>query len=402
MTLDVVSWAAGTVFAVAFVLLAFGRIPGRAVQRGTVAVVAGALTLAILAPAGRLPWQAWRLVDWQVIGLLAGLMVLGSLAETAGLFAGLRRRLGRQAPWLALWLSLVVVALTSATILNDAAVVVLVPFLMPMLRRLGLPLVPCVALLAASANLGSLLTPFGNPQDAVLARHAHLGLADFLRVQGPLVALGLAVLVVPCRRLGRGVVTATDEPVHPLAARHRLWAAAGITAFVAGAVLVPEAMGTVAVACATGTLAVLCIWLPRDALAAARRGFDWNVILLFLGMYVLTAGLGAWFPSDRLAVASLTGPVRASVATVALSNAIGNVPAILTLRSLDPAWTVTHAAFLATTSTLGGALLLTGSAASLLAADVAKRLGTEVRFASFARHAAWLLPILLLGIWWTW
>ena len=85
-----------------------------------------------------------------------------------------------------------------------------------------------------------------------------------------------------------------------------------------------------------------------------------------------------------------------------LSNLVGNVPAILVLLRLDPSWTVQHAAFLVTTSTLGGALLLTGSAASLIAADQARRQGVEVRFLAFLRHGLWAMPILLLGAWLRW
>jgi Na+/H+ antiporter NhaD/arsenite permease-like protein len=61
-----------------------------------------------------------------------------------------------------------------------------------------------------------------------------------------------------------------------------------------------------------------------------------------------------------------------------------------------------HAQFLVTTSTLGGTLLLTGSAASLLAADQGKKHGVEVRFRDYLVHAVWALPVLVAGAWLTW
>jgi Na+/H+ antiporter NhaD/arsenite permease-like protein len=123
---------------------------------------------------------------------------------------------------------------------------------------------------------------------------------------------------------------------------------------------------------------------------------------LFVGLYLLTGGLPRWAPSPDLA-ASLDDPWSASIAVTVLSNTIGNVPAILTLLRLDPAWTVNHAPFLVATSTLGGALLLTGSAASLLAADQARRHGVEVRFLPFLRYAVpWTLPLLALSAWMLW
>lgn len=188
--------AAAAVFAVTFLLLAFGRFAHWRLPRGGIALAGGILTAALLR-------VSWRVIDAQVLLLLAGLMALAGLAEAAGLFAGLRRRLGARRPGMALWLAIAVMAVSSTLLLNDAAVVVLVPLLLPVLLARGLPAVPAVTLLAVAANLGSLLTPYGNPQDAVLARAAGLGVADFLAQQGPLVLAGLALLAVPSWLLGR-------------------------------------------------------------------------------------------------------------------------------------------------------------------------------------------------------
>jgi len=398
---------AAVVFACTFLLLALGRIGRLPVPRGYTALAGGILTYLLLAPGGGMEWQAWRLIDWQVIALLAGLMVLAGLAEEAGLFAGIRRRLQHLAPGLALWLSLLLVAATSAVLLNDAAVVVLVPFLLPTIRALGIPAVPAVVLMAVAANAGSLLTPFGNPQNAALAAHANLGVADFLQAQGPIVALAVAVLGLAAWRLGRKAAPTPDASPPPHAvARGRPWLAVCITVFLAGAAIGPSfhlGLGTIALLAAALAYIGLRPILGRASDAAVWRSLDWNVLLLFLGLYLLTAGLAAWFPAQRFPLASLDGPVAATVATTILSNTVGNVPAILVFIGLDPAWTASHAAFLVTVSTLGGALLLTGSAASLLAADQARKLGVEVRFWPFLIEAVpWTLPLVVLGAWWNW
>ncbi|MCA1818639.1 MAG: hypothetical protein LC620_01070, partial [Halobacteriales archaeon] len=119
--------------------------------------------------------------------------------------------------------------------------------------------------------------------------------------------------------------------------------------------------------------------------------------------YLLTAGLAAWFPSHNLPLARLDTAWKAATATTLLSNTVGNVPAMLAFIGLDPAWAAAHASFLVTVSTLGGALFLTGSAASLLAADQARRQGVEVRFWPFLKEAVpWTLPLLGVGAWLTW
>lgn len=390
--------AAAAVFGLTFLGLAFGKVGRRIVPRGLIALAGGLATALLL---GLSP----AVIDLQVILLLAGLMVLAALAETAGLFAGFRHWLLHRPPAFALWVCILTMALTSAALLNDAAVVVLVPFLVPLLRNLGLALVPSVTLLAVAANLGSLLTPFGNPQNAVLAAHAGLGVTDFLARQGLLVVVGLLVLGLACWGLARKPVPQRDLPFAAAHPRGRIWLVFCIVAFLVGATLTARlglGQGTVAAVAASFAFAGLRIVTGREADRAAWRGLDWNVIALFVGLYFLTGGLSQWFPTGVVHASSL-GRTSATIVTTLLSLTVGNVPAILTLVHLEPEWTRLHAAFLVTVSTLGGALLLTGSAASLLAADAARKHGIEVRFGEFLRWAVpTVLPVLVLGAWLNW
>lgn len=387
--------AAAAVFAVTFLFLALGRLGKVPVPRGASALAGGLLTALLLG-------VGWRAVDLQVILLIVGLMGLASLADEAGALAGLRRSLGTLGPRVALWLSLVATALASAVILNDAAIVVLVPFFLPLFARLGVPPAPAVVHLAVAANVGSLLTPFGNPQNAVLASTAGLTVADFLLAQGLPVAVGLVLLGAAAWTTKVG--EALGEPVPPVAPRGQPWIIACLVLFLVLATWRPGSLGlgSLAVACAGLAWLGLRPTLQRSAGRAVARSLDWNVIALFVGLYLLTGGLQQWAPAPDL-TATLDGPLRATALVTILSNTIGNVPAILTLLRLDPVWTTQHAMFLVATSTLGGALLLTGSAASLLAADQARKHGVEVRFLPFLRHAVpWTLPVLALAAWLTW
>lgn len=383
------SAATGAVFAATFVLLALGRFGRFPLPRGPVALVGGLLTWLLTK-------VSLAVIDLQVILLLVGLLSLAALAEEAGLLAGLRRRLDSLGPRTALFACLAVTAVMSAILLNDAAIVILVPFLLPELRRLGLPLERSVVLLAVAANLGSLLTPFGNPQNAVLAAAANLSVIDFILDQAAVVAFGVALLAVACWRTA--TTTRTVAPVPPHKPRGRPWVLVAIAVFLALAAWRPGGLGLGTAAVAAASLAWLGLRRPlgRDADRAVVRGFDVQVMALFVGLYLLTGGLPTWMPSIELG-SHLEQRWSATAAVVGLSNAIGNVPASLTLLRIDEMWTITHASFLVTTTTLGGALLLTGSAASLLAADQARRAGVEIRFLPFLRHAWWALPMLLAG-----
>jgi Na+/H+ antiporter NhaD/arsenite permease-like protein len=397
--MDLRTSIAAALFALTFLLLALGRVGRRAIPRGAAALVGGLLTALILQ-------VSWRAIDIQVLLLLAGLMVLAGLAEASGLFAGIRRHLVKQRPAVALWLSLLLVALTSALLLNDAAVVVLVPFLLPALMAVGLRPVPSVVLMAVAANIGSLATPFGNPQNAVLARAAGLGVVEFLQVQGPIALLGLVLLGAASLWVARQRSDLRVEVPAHATARGRPWLVFCIVAFLAGAAVAPQVgvgLGTVAALAALLAYAGARVNLGKAAHGAAWRGLDWNVLALFVGLYLLTGGLRQWVPPAAIPREALASALPAGLLTAVLSNLVGNVPAILTLLRLEPAWVVQHAPFLVTVSTLGGALLLTGSAASLLAADQARKSGVEVRFVPFLREAVpWVLPLLVFGAWVTW
>jgi Na+/H+ antiporter NhaD/arsenite permease-like protein len=394
-----VDWQSGTaaaVFAASFVMLALGRFGGTSIPRGLTALIGGLVTSLLLQ-------VSWRVIDLQVILLIASLMALAGMAEEAGLFAGLRRRLAKQPPWRALWFSTLLVAVTSAALLNDAAVVILVPFLLPSLLAWGLPGVPSVILLAVAANVGSLLTPFGNPQNAVLARAGGLSVLSFLIAQGPLVILGCGALGIASYVAARHLAHQVREPPAPIRAVGRPWLLASVALFLVAAASGQMALGTAA---ATATAIAYLGLRPVLGSAATRglaRGLDWNVAALFAGLYLLTGGLQSWFPSDFLSVAQLDSPAEATAIVTVLSNTVGNVPAMLAFLRLDAEWTAQHAAFLVSTSTLGGSLLLIGSAASLLAADQAKRFGLEIGFWRYAWMAIPIgLPLLLLGAWLNW
>ena len=91
---------------------------------------------------------------------------------------------------------------------NDVALITFVPFTILLLQRVHLEekLIPVIVLQTIAANLGSMLTPMGNPQNLYLYSLSGMGLGEFLRVMAPvaglsLVLLGAAVLCLPKKPL---------------------------------------------------------------------------------------------------------------------------------------------------------------------------------------------------------
>ncbi len=140
----------------------------------------------------------WSYIDLRVLCLLACLMGVVAAAKSCGLFEWLARvllslcRSGRS-------LGIVLVSLpffASMLVTNDVALLAFVPFTLTLLRRIGGEryTVPILVLQTVAANLGSMATPVGNPQNLFLYAAYELSAGEFFAVTLPLTALSFVLL----------------------------------------------------------------------------------------------------------------------------------------------------------------------------------------------------------------
>ncbi len=138
-------------------------------------------------------------IDFRVLALLFCLMLVVAGLQDIGAFRSLGARLlGGVRNTRQLCLILVLLCFfTSMFITNDVALITFVPFAVMILeiaeqRQL---LIPVTVLQTIAANLGSMLTPIGNPQNLYLYTAFSVPMTDFLGYMLPLALLALAVLV---------------------------------------------------------------------------------------------------------------------------------------------------------------------------------------------------------------
>lgn len=141
-------------------------------------------------------------LDYRVLALLFCLMTIMQGFQRTGLFAALGNRLLRRVSTTR-QLTLVLVLLcffTSMWITNDVALLTFVPFTILILKIAGLKkhLIPILCLQTIAANLGSLLTPVGNPQNLYLYSISKMSLMQFLEIMAPLSGISLVVIVILC------------------------------------------------------------------------------------------------------------------------------------------------------------------------------------------------------------
>jgi Na+/H+ antiporter NhaD/arsenite permease-like protein len=255
--------------------------------------------------------------------------------------------------------------------------------------------VPFLLGLACAANIGSAATLIGNPQNMLIGQVGALGFGAFLLDALPPVLLSLLAAWGIIARLSSGDWELARQVAPVPAIEYQPWPA------LKGCLLMGLAFA--------GFLAAP---LPREVVALTAGGFvlfsrrtsspsvfglvDWELLLLFLGLFVVNhafadAGLlERLFAAIRDTGVDLRAPAWLFAVTAVLSNLISNVPAVMLLLPAAPA--PQDRLLLALASTLAGNLFLLGSIANLIVAEQAARLGV---FVTWRRHLRVGLPVTL-------
>jgi Na+/H+ antiporter NhaD/arsenite permease-like protein len=262
-------------------------------------------------------------IDFRTLALLYVLMAVSAGLRHAGAFDGLAHLVCRRAGSArALGLTLVgVTFFSSMLITNDVALLTFVPFALVLLGMTGRgqDVILVVALQTAAANLGSMLTPVGNPQNLYLYSRYDLSMGDFLSLTFPIWLLSLVLILLGCLLLPRDRLQLFlgEEPILH---KKELWLYALLFLVCLGTVLRllswPWMLGIV--------LLVLLVLDRRTLLRA-----DFMLLLTFVAFFVFAGNLARVPAVDRLLRSLLSG--REYWTALLTSQVISNVPAALLL-----------------------------------------------------------------------
>lgn len=381
-------------FALTYLGLALGRIPPFKLDRTGFAILGAVAFLA----SGLISVEAAKeAVDAPTLAVLFGMMLLSAQYRLSGLYGVIGHRLARVAdPRRLLLGTIVVTALLSAVLTNDVICFALTPLLLEALLAAKRPPLPYLLAIACASNIGSALTPIGNPQNILIAQSFHLPFLRFLLACGVPVVLSLAVLYwLAARRLEP--MGASKPPLSVLDVIDRWQATKAVLLTVAVIALflspVPPALTALGLA---GVVLTSRRMRTRDVLGLV----DWQLLALFVGLFVVVRGfeLSGWTDAARDALAArgadLTHPTVLVPGVALLGNLVGNVPAVMLLLPFvgrQPA--VGYA--LALASTFAGNAVLVGSIANLIVAEQAERLGVRITFRDHLRLG---LPVTLVSL----
>jgi Na+/H+ antiporter NhaD/arsenite permease-like protein len=409
------------VFAVAYLLIATERI-----NRVVVALGGAALMLALRLVSSQDAFHSQRLgIDWDVIFLLVGMMVIVGVLKQTGLFDYLAiwsAKRARARPARILAALVVITAVASALLDNVTTVLLVAPVTVLVCGRLGVPPVPFLVAEALASNIGGTATLIGDPPNIIIASQAGLSYTDFLVHLAPLVVVLMVVFLLLLRRLfARSLAYHPERAVQLLKLDERqaitdpalLLRALGVL----GVVTVAFALHGVlhyqpSVVALLG--AGLLVLLARRDPGQFLREVEWPTLAFFMGLFVMVGALvktGVVATLANAAAATTGGSLLVASGLLlwlsgALSAIVDNIPYVATMAPVtaelvqtmpdhhDPRvlwWS------LALGADLGGNATAIGASANVVVLGLADRAGHPIRFLEFARYGT-LVAVITMAI----
>ena len=301
--------------------------------------IAGALALVVALVAGGADARAALRQSWPPFVLVAGLLLIGLVADGDGLFEAAAARVGRlPGPPAALLVACyALVALVTAVLNLDTAVVFLTPVLIHVARRRGLDAAPFVYGSVFMANSSSLFLPGSNLTNLLVLSGEHVSGATFATRMLPaaLTAAGVTaagLVVIHRRRLAGGAVVG-----FPPAAAPPLRVGLGLAGALAAAALMVALRNAALPVLGIGMAAVA--WRVREGALKPGRALAHVNLPVLVGVFGAAVALGTVARASslpgRLMRSAGRWPTAAIAAVVAVL--INNLPAAVLLASSRPA-----------------------------------------------------------------
>ncbi len=383
------------VFGIVYLGMFLGGLPRLKLDRSGVALLGA---IAVIAICGWTVEDAARAVDLPTIVLLFAFMVVSAQMRLGGFYGAVTMRVAAlPLSRLGLMVALIAVAAAlSAVFSNDVVCLAMTPVVLRLCRERGFEPMPFLLALACAANIGSAATLIGNPQNMLIGSVLGLSFKGYAVQAMPTVLAGLVFLFLCLAFLHRGDAPAgapslrTPAPSGPSALSasadedppfdaFQSFKGLGVATLLLLIFLLGD--GQREVAALVGAAVLL---LSRRLHSAHVMGYvDWQLLLLFIGLFIvnhafqstgLAAQAVAWMAAQGW---HLNEPGVLLTVGVALSNLVSNVPAVmLLLPHLERSGNA--GVMLALFSTLAGNLLLVGSMANLIVADLAAKEGIRL------------------------
>jgi Na+/H+ antiporter NhaD/arsenite permease-like protein len=410
-----------TVFVVVYALIASDRV------NKTVVALSGAAVVAALGVVGSddLFFSRETGIDWDVIFLLLGMMIIVSVLRQTGVFEYIAISAAKRAngsPLRIMILLVLVTGVASALLDNVTTVLLVAPVTLLVCDRLAINAAPFLMAEVFASNIGGAATLVGDPPNIIIASRAGLTFNDFLLHLTPIVVIVMMVFVAMLPWLFRGSFGVDPQRVADimsLEAREairdpRLLIRCGVVlaavfaAFIVHSVLHVEP--SIVALLGAGAL-ILISRLERSAYLAA---VEWETLLFFAGLFVMVGALvktGVINDLARLGAGATGGSPLVAVMLILgisapVSGVVDNIPYVATMTPIVSQLAAglahhLHSAVLwwalALGADFGGNLTAVGASANVVMLGIARRSDTPISFWEFTRKGV-LVTAMSIGL----
>ena len=397
-------------FVVAYVLIATERI------HRVAAALGGAAAMALLGVVdARVAFFSERTgVDWNVIFLLLGMMIIVSVLKQTGVFDYLaiwaaKRARGR--PFPVMVMLVIITAVASALLDNVTTVLLVAPVTLLVCERLDVPPVPFLIAEAMASNIGGTATLIGDPPNIIVASRSGLSFNDFVVNLAPIVVILLVVFIALCRIMFRSAFTYDEKRAaavmeldesevirdRGLLLRSGIILCAVAVGFVAHSALHIEP--SLVALLGAGALVAVSKLDPPEFLEEV----EWSTLVFFMGLFIMVGALVQVGIIESLAQTATQAVgdhyFMAATALITgsaiLSGIVDNIPYVATMAPLvqdlvsagngSPQanalwWALTLGA------DLGGNATAVGASANVIVIGIAARNGYPISFWKFTKY----------------
>lgn len=409
------------VFVIAYALIASDRI-----NKTLVALVGAGIVLAIgIVDAQDAFYEHETGIDWNVIFLLFGMMIIVGVLRQTGIFEYVAIWAAKRAngsPLRIMILLVLVTAFASALLDNVTTVLLIAPVTLLVCDRLSINPVPFLIAEVLASNIGGASTLVGDPPNIIIASRAGLSFNDFLIHMTPIVVIVIVAFIALIPLIFRGSFDVDPSRVADVMSLNereairdpRLLIKCGVVLLAVFAAFILHSLvhiePSVVALLGAGVLILISRLDRSDYLASV----EWETLLFFAGLFVMVGSLVKTGVVEQLARSATEITNGDPLATVMLilgvsapvSGVIDNIPYTATMVPIvaelasgmpdfahpDALWWA-----LALGADFGGNLTAVGASANVVMLGIARRADHPISFWEFTRKGI-LITVVSIGL----
>jgi len=390
------------------IAIAVGYVPRFKMNRTTIALVGGVFLIV----SGGIGYDdALRSINLDTIVLLFSMMIINANFGISGFFGIVSQKIIKFAdtPKKLLFVIIFTSGILSSILLNDTVAIMFTPIAIMVLLNLKRDPVPYLLGLGMASNIGSAMTPVGNPQNMLIASFSGLTFIKFIAPLffvsiGSLVFLYMILLLFFKEEFNDTRISSADIP------EFRIYRPLLFKTIASTVVMIILFLLHFPVSYSALIAASILLFTRRIKPSRVFREIDWSLLVFFSSLFVVTSAVETTGIGEKLYLIFenfiFSNIFSFSFAMGVFSNIVSNVPAVMLfapfIKSMGNSYEYWITA--AMSSTFAGNFTIIGSVANIIVVEIAAKNGIKISFIKFFKVGSivTIITILTGSLWLNW